>query len=54
LLIRLNKEQTLTFVLVTHDRTVGARCERIVRMRDGQIISDDPTHPVTDSLTLAA
>ncbi len=37
LLIRLNREQTLTFILVTHDRSIGARCGRIVRMRDGQI-----------------
>lgn len=54
LLIKLNKEQTLTFVLVTHDRTVGARCERIVRMRDGQIIADNPTQSATDSLMVAA
>ena len=33
----LNRSQGLTFVLVTHDPGVGARCDRIVRMRDGQI-----------------
>ncbi len=53
LLTLLNKEQNLTFVLVTHDRQVGARCERIVRMRDGHIIADDPTHPVLESPTVA-
>jgi putative ABC transport system ATP-binding protein len=37
LLIRLNEEEGLTFILVTHDRQVGGRCQRIVRMRDGQI-----------------
>jgi ABC-type lipoprotein export system ATPase subunit len=36
-LVDLNREQRLTFILVTHDRTVGARCARIVRMRDGLI-----------------
>jgi len=36
-LVDLNREQRLTFILVTHDRAVGARCERIVRMRDGLI-----------------
>jgi predicted ABC-type transport system involved in lysophospholipase L1 biosynthesis ATPase subunit len=36
-LVDLNREQQLTFILVTHDRAVGARCERIVRMRDGLI-----------------
>ncbi|HRF46459.1 MAG TPA: ABC transporter ATP-binding protein [Anaerolineales bacterium] len=37
LLLQLNREQSLTFILVTHDRGIGARCGRIVRMRDGQI-----------------
>jgi putative ABC transport system ATP-binding protein len=37
LLQRLNTEENLTFILVTHDRQVGSRCGRIVRMRDGQI-----------------
>jgi putative ABC transport system ATP-binding protein len=36
-LVDLNREQQLTFILVTHDRSVGARCGRIVRMRDGLI-----------------
>src|SRR5512139_1607382 len=34
-LVNLNREQGLTFILVTHDRGVGARCQRIVWMRDG-------------------
>jgi ABC-type lipoprotein export system ATPase subunit len=36
-LVDLNREQHLTFILVTHDRGVGSRCERIVRMRDGLV-----------------
>jgi predicted ABC-type transport system involved in lysophospholipase L1 biosynthesis ATPase subunit len=36
-LANLNREMRLTFILVTHDRGIGARCERIIRMRDGQI-----------------
>jgi ABC-type lipoprotein export system ATPase subunit len=36
-LVNLNQELRLTFILVTHDRGIGARCERIVRMRDGLI-----------------
>jgi putative ABC transport system ATP-binding protein len=42
-MVALNREQGLTFVLVTHDRGVGARCARIVRMRDGLIVDDQPT-----------
>jgi ABC-type lipoprotein export system ATPase subunit len=40
LLCQLNKEKTQTFVLVTHDPTVARRADRIVRMRDGVIESD--------------
>jgi len=36
-LVDLNQRRGLTFILVTHDRAVGARCGRIVRMRDGQV-----------------
>jgi ABC-type lipoprotein export system ATPase subunit len=38
LMRELNLQSGLTFVLVTHDAGVGERCDRIVRMRDGQII----------------
>jgi putative ABC transport system ATP-binding protein len=41
-LVNLNREQGLTFILVTHDRGVGARCERIVRMRDGLVVGEQP------------
>ena len=44
LLVDLNREQRLTFILVTHDRSIGDRCERIIRMRDGLVVRD---HPVT-------
>jgi putative ABC transport system ATP-binding protein len=40
LLVRLNREQGQTFVLVTHSEEVGRRAGRIVRMCDGQILSD--------------
>ena len=40
LLISLNRENSQTFVLVTHSLEVGEMCDRIVRMRDGQVIDD--------------
>jgi putative ABC transport system ATP-binding protein len=40
LLLSLNRENSQTFVLVTHSREVGEMCDRIVRMRDGQIVDD--------------
>jgi putative ABC transport system ATP-binding protein len=40
LIDRLNRENRQTFVLVTHAREVAAHAGRIVRMRDGEIVSD--------------
>jgi ABC-type lipoprotein export system ATPase subunit len=37
LLLRLNQERDLTFLLVTHARRVAARCTRVIRMRDGRV-----------------
>jgi putative ABC transport system ATP-binding protein len=42
LLVRLNREQGHTFVLVTHDASVAARAHRTIRMRDGLIEGDEP------------
>jgi len=41
LLQRLNRDEGLTMVLVTHDANVGARCERLISMSDGHIIGDE-------------
>jgi putative ABC transport system ATP-binding protein len=38
LIHQLNTEQRQTFVIVTHDADIGALCNRIVRMNDGEII----------------
>jgi ABC-type lipoprotein export system ATPase subunit len=42
LLVRLNREQGHTFVLVSHDASVAARTYRTIRMRDGLIEGDEP------------
>ena len=41
LLVLLNRQHHQTFVLVTHDHGVAQRTQRIIRMQDGQIISDE-------------
>ena len=41
LLCRLNRENGQTFVLVTHALEVGKLANRIITMRDGQIVSSD-------------
>jgi ABC-type lipoprotein export system ATPase subunit len=38
----LNQEKGLTFVLITHDAGVGAKCDRIIHMRDGLITGEAP------------
>jgi putative ABC transport system ATP-binding protein len=41
LMRRLNNEQGLTFLIVTHDISVGRATDRIVRMIDGQIVEEE-------------
>jgi putative ABC transport system ATP-binding protein len=42
LLRALNLRNGLTVVVVTHDATVGRRCDRIVNMLDGEIVQERP------------
>jgi len=37
----LNRRNQQTFVIVTHDSGIGARCHRIVRMKDGLIVGEE-------------
>src|SRR5205823_8982774 len=39
---RLNAEQTITVIFVTHEAEIAAHTRRIVRIRDGLIESDTP------------
>jgi putative ABC transport system ATP-binding protein len=41
LMRRLNRERGLTFLVVTHDITVGRATDRIVRMVDGEIVDEE-------------
>jgi len=40
-LLREANQQGVTLVLVTHDPAIAARMPRVIRMRDGRILSDD-------------
>ncbi len=42
LIRELNERIGLTVVIVTHDPAIGDRCDRIIRMRDGQIVGETP------------
>ena len=39
LMFQLNREEGATLVLVTHDRSIAARCDRQVRIEAGRIVS---------------
>jgi putative ABC transport system ATP-binding protein len=41
LIIRLQQDEGRTMILVTHDPTIAARAERILRMMDGRVIADE-------------
>lgn len=41
LIRELNEKNGQTFLLVTHDPRVASMCRRLVRMRDGEIVSDE-------------
>lgn len=43
LLFNLNKEAGTTLVLVTHDGDLAAKTGRILRLKGGRIVSDEPT-----------
>jgi putative ABC transport system ATP-binding protein len=40
LLFDLNREQGITLVIVTHDSELAERCDRLIEMKDGQIVAD--------------
>jgi len=44
---RLNRDQGLTVIIVTHDTEVAASADRIVTLRDGLIVSDAPAAGMT-------
>jgi putative ABC transport system ATP-binding protein len=54
LLVKLNIESGITIILVTHEPDIAAFSRRIVRFRDGRIVSDDPMKPQETGLKQGA
>ncbi|NUT56955.1 MAG: ABC transporter ATP-binding protein [Thermoleophilia bacterium] len=44
----------LTLVLVTHDPNVAARADRLITVKDGRIVADDPVRPRPEAYELDA
>jgi putative ABC transport system ATP-binding protein len=40
LLLDLNKQRNLTLVIVTHDPNIAAQTQRVIHLRDGEIVKD--------------
>jgi predicted ABC-type transport system involved in lysophospholipase L1 biosynthesis ATPase subunit len=36
----LNREERVTFVIVTHDLELAGRADRMIGLKDGQVVSD--------------
>jgi putative ABC transport system ATP-binding protein len=37
---RINTNNRQTLILVTHSEWIGEHCERIIRLRDGEVVED--------------
>ncbi len=49
LLKRLNRETGTTIVLITHDAEVAKQADRIVHMKDGEVLSDSATQTLNEA-----
>jgi putative ABC transport system ATP-binding protein len=40
MLFQMNKEKGITLIVVTHDEDLAAKCERIIELKDGEIVGE--------------
>lgn len=45
LIFSLNRERGTTLILVTHDLDIAARCQRVIRLKGGAVVSDTAGMP---------
>jgi ABC-type lipoprotein export system ATPase subunit len=46
LLKRINRQEQVTIVVVTHDLDVAGQASRVIRLKDGKVIADGANEPV--------
>jgi ABC-type lipoprotein export system ATPase subunit len=44
---RMNRQHQVTFVLVTHDLDLAAETDRVIKLKDGKVVSDETTAPMS-------
>jgi len=44
---RMNRRHQVTFILVTHDLDLAAETDRVIKLKDGKVVSDETTAPVS-------
>lgn len=49
-ILRALNEQGITVIIVTHEEEIGKEANRLIRMRDGEIQSDERFHPLRTDL----
>jgi ABC-type lipoprotein export system ATPase subunit len=54
LMRRMNRERGVTFVIVTHDMEIANRTDRIIRLKDGRVLSDEKIIASNGSLSGSA
>jgi putative ABC transport system ATP-binding protein len=52
LLLQLNREEKTTLILVTHDRNLAEYADRIITLRDGQVVTDEPARAAVAAETV--
>ncbi len=54
LLLDLRRDRAMTVLIATHEQPIAARCDRLLRLRDGKIVEDlDLSAGESPDMTLA-